>query len=266
MFSLPTLAGRFPFRIGTTSYIVPADMETNVRVLADKVDDVELLFFESHEVGALPSRETIRTLGEVAYFEELSFTVHLPLDCRLGHLDAAEREKSADKCRRIVDLTAPLEPFAYVLHLYWDGDETALFDEACRLQDRLVGTLSKTILRALDPARLCIENLAYPFEWVTPVAETLGLSFCLDVGHIFVGGYPLDEYLDRYLSRARVVHLHGVQGVRDHRAVSCLPDDILKQIYSRLSSDTSYDRVVTLEVFNEKDLKASAFAMESLIR
>jgi hypothetical protein len=51
MLSFPTLAGRFPFRMGTTSFIVPADMETNVRFSASKFDDIELRFFESHEVS-----------------------------------------------------------------------------------------------------------------------------------------------------------------------------------------------------------------------
>jgi sugar phosphate isomerase/epimerase len=266
MFSLPTLAGRFPFRLGTTSYIVPADMETNVRILADKVDDVELLFFESHELSPLPGRETIRALRSIAWFENLSYTVHLPLDCWLGHPEKRERERSANRCRRVIDRTGPLDPLAYILHLRGDRDGPEPVDDVPGWQTRIVATLEETVLKAVDPSLVCIETLGYPFEWVTPVAESLGLSFCLDVGHILMGGYPLDEYLDRFLARARVIHLHGVRNNRDHNAVSCLPDGLLKQIYSSLVLDSVTHRVVTLEVFNQKDLKVSASAMESLIQ
>ena len=44
------LKGRLPFRLGTTSYILPSDMITNVAMLAPFVDDVELLFFELEEL------------------------------------------------------------------------------------------------------------------------------------------------------------------------------------------------------------------------
>lgn len=265
MFSLPTLAGRFPFRLGTTSYVVPADMETNVRILADKVDDVELLFFESHEVSALPSPVVVRSLKSIAQLENLSYTVHLPLDCRLGHPDRNERERSADKCRRVIDLTEPLDPLAFVLHLPIDRVRTGPVGDVHGWQSRIADTLEDTVLRALDPARVCIENLDYPFEWVTPVVDALHLSFCLDIGHVLMGGYPLDEYLSLFFSRARVVHLHGVMNHRDHRAVSCLPEGLLKRLYSRFCLDASSRRVVTLEVFNESELKASARAMEALV-
>ena len=38
-----------PFRLGTTSYIIPADILPNVRYLADKVDDIELVLFEADD-------------------------------------------------------------------------------------------------------------------------------------------------------------------------------------------------------------------------
>jgi len=36
----------YPFRLGTTSYVIPADILANVRHLAGKVQDVELVLFE----------------------------------------------------------------------------------------------------------------------------------------------------------------------------------------------------------------------------
>jgi hypothetical protein len=59
MLSFPTLAGRFPFRLGATSFIVPADMETNVHFLASKVDDVLVLRAQLVDtLGGTLARET----------------------------------------------------------------------------------------------------------------------------------------------------------------------------------------------------------------
>ena len=59
-----------PFRIGTTSYIIPADILPNVVYLAGKVDDVELVLFEVEEGGGnLPEAVAShwgRILGVVA--------------------------------------------------------------------------------------------------------------------------------------------------------------------------------------------------------
>ena len=37
---------KYPFRLGTTSYIIPADILPNVIYLSDQVQDIELILFE----------------------------------------------------------------------------------------------------------------------------------------------------------------------------------------------------------------------------
>src|SRR5262245_25369283 len=74
-----------PFRLGTTSYIIPDDILPNVRYLADKVQDVELVLFEVDDgPNNLPSSETVAELAALADAHDLTYTVHLPLDLRLG--------------------------------------------------------------------------------------------------------------------------------------------------------------------------------------
>ncbi len=51
---LKSLKNRFPFRLGTTSYIIPADLMTNVRLLSPLVDDIELVLFEADDESNLP--------------------------------------------------------------------------------------------------------------------------------------------------------------------------------------------------------------------
>jgi len=44
-----SLKGLFPFRPGTTSYIIPGEIEPNVRHLGGMVDDIEIVLFQSDE-------------------------------------------------------------------------------------------------------------------------------------------------------------------------------------------------------------------------
>ena len=50
----------YPFRLGTTSYIIPADILPNARYLAGKIRDIELILFEVDDgPNNLPSTEVI---------------------------------------------------------------------------------------------------------------------------------------------------------------------------------------------------------------
>ena len=51
----------YPFRLGTTSYIIPDDILPNARFLADKVDDIELVLFEVDDgPNNLPTPQTLK--------------------------------------------------------------------------------------------------------------------------------------------------------------------------------------------------------------
>lgn len=94
-------------RIGTTSYIIPDDILPNVRYLADKVDDIELVLFESEEMSNLPDEKTIRELSLLGESHDLSYTVHFPLDIYPGSRDQQERSRFLRTIERIVTLTEP---------------------------------------------------------------------------------------------------------------------------------------------------------------
>lgn len=105
------------FRTGTTSYIIPADILPNVEFLAPRVDDVQLVLFETDEYGSnLPDAALRRRLNELAAEHGLTYTVHLPLDLRLGDGDE-ETHISLVKARRVIEATRELRPFAYTVHL-----------------------------------------------------------------------------------------------------------------------------------------------------
>jgi hypothetical protein len=93
----------YPFRLGTTSYVLPADILPNVRFLAGKVQDVELVLFEVDDgPNNLPPPHVIAELAALAEAHALTFTVHLPLDLRLcvgrdeGHTALVKAHKVID--------------------------------------------------------------------------------------------------------------------------------------------------------------------------
>lgn len=257
---------RFPFRFGTTSYIIPADIIPNVEFLRDKVDDIELVLFESDEFSNLPSPGDMEKLAEMAEQSELTYSVHLPLDVYLGHAERAERERSVDKCLRIIELTRDLPKSAYVMHFEagpgvdinaFSASANTLFTEA--LRDSIAMLLQGTD----EPASaFCVENLNYPFELVRPVVEEFGLSLTLDVGHLEYYGFPTAEYLKRYLPHAKVLHMHGTLYGKDHNSLAFMKPEALDLVMSFLDDFPDPLRVFTLEIFSRDDFEASCRVME----
>ena len=260
---------QFPFRFGTSSYIIPADIMPNIEFLKDKVDDVELVLFESDEFSNLPSPEDMQKLAEMAEEWALTYSVHLPLDVYFGHPERGERERSVGKCLRIIELTRDLPKSAYVMHFEagpgvninaFSKDENRLFTEA--LRDSVAMLLKGS---AVPASAFCAENLNYPFELVWPVVEEFGLSVTLDVGHLEYYGFPTGEYLERYLPHAKVLHMHGTLNGKDHNSLAFMRPEALDLVMKALTDIPVPDRVFTLEIFSEEDFNSSSRVMERYI-
>ena len=257
---------KYPFRLGTSSYIIPDDILPNVRYLAGKVQDIELVLFESDEFSNLPTPEVIAELVALAAEHDLTYSVHLPLDVYLGNDDPAERERSVGKCRRIIELTRELPKSAFVMHFEaGKGVDINEFSDEERL--RFAGNLADSAKMLLDgcgePASMfCAENLNYPFEIVWPVVEQFGFSVTLDVGHLEYFGFPTTDYLDRYLSRARVLHMHGTKEGRDHNSLAYMNPEALDLVVEALRKAEGEPKVFTLEIFSEADFLSSVETLE----
>jgi sugar phosphate isomerase/epimerase len=251
-----SLKNRFPFRLGTTSYIIPAELLPNVAFLADKVDDIELVLFESHEYSNLPDAATVGKLKELADRCDLTYTVHLPLDTWMGHKEASVRRQSVDKCLRVIERMAPLSPFAYVVHFHADQRGAHPSPEMERWIEGHRQSV-EMLLRHVDARDLCVEVLDYPYDLIDGIVSDYGLGVCLDIGHLLLYGYEPEEELDRHLSRARVLHLHGVEDGQDHRSLTNVPAGLLATLIERLGNGLNQARVVTMEIFDEGALAQS---------
>lgn len=247
------------FTLGTTSYIIPADILPNVEWLAGKVHDIQLILFETDEYGSnLPDATLRRRLRELAAAHGLTYSVHLPLDLRLADGGAATHA-SILKAHKVIDATLELMPSAYTVHLdgrrlprEFGGDGSQSL-AAWRAE-------SATALRAVaarlpDPAMLCIENLE---NWdpaaFAPLFDELPVSRTMDIGHFWLEKKPVMPTLAEWLPRTRVIHLHGV-GTRDHQSLTHAPREELHRTLEFLREN--FTGIVTLEVFNEADFTSS---------
>lgn len=243
--SLPNIKHRFGFRVGLPSYVYPADLLFNVRNLAPVVDDIEVVLFESDDVSNMPDTETITKLAELAAEWDLTYTIHLPIDRKLGAPSKKERDALTDQALRIFDLTAPLKPWAWILHASGiavkepPGCPAKWVEDADQAVERIAAA-------APDRERLCLENLGFPFEWCEPWLDRFGLGICIDFGHLWLTETDVTAHLARYLKRCRVIHFHGFCEGHDHLSLDVLPDDVFDSILADLCSFTG---VVTAEVF-----------------
>jgi len=277
-----------PYRIGTTSYIVPDDILPNVAFLAERVDDIELVLFESQEASNLPKREDIEALQDWQQKADLSFTVHLPIDAPLGSEDESVRQDAVARCLRVLELTKPLKPLGWLLHL--DGrqrgeqpaeDLDGWLEALERSVRSIVGQTSSSAasfsnLRTgtsaphsgpseYDARDFCIETLDYPFEIIEPLVRRNGLSVCLDIGHLLMWKRSVDEHFDRFGDLCRVVHLHGIRDGKDHRDIGAIDRPVLEGLVTRLGAPDAPPRVLTLEVFGREDFEASMKFLKEIL-
>ena len=168
----------------------------------------------------------------------------------MGHQEASVRQQSVDKCLRVIERTAPLSPFAYIIHFHGDQrGENPSPDLARWIEGHRCSV--ERLLQAVDAQSLCVEQLDYPYDLIEDIVRDYQLSVCLDIGHLLLYGIAPEDYLDRYLPRTRVLHLHGVEKGHDHRSLAFLPAGLLTTLIDRLGSGPPKSRVLTLEIFDE---------------
>jgi len=239
----------YPWRLGAPSFVLPADIAANVEKLAPLVDDVQLLFFESADRTLLTQPLDLEFLRQCAEAWQLSFTVHLPLDIRLGHPEKSERTRGLAEIARLVEELTPLSPRCFDLHLV---RETGIAAE--QWQENLAVSLAELAGDLGERKGLIgVENIDYPLALVAPLVAEHGFSFCLDLGHFLHYGHGLEQ-VPGLLGKTGHVHCHGVDNGQDHQA---LHDREQAGRLGQWLAAAGYQGVVTLEMYSLEKLSAS---------
>lgn len=265
----PSLKGKLPCRVGTSSYVIPSGILPNVEALASRVDDVELVLFESDDVSNLPSANMVEHLAMVARRKELSYTVHLPLDVKLGSADESVRSGSVRKCLGVRERLDHASPFAYVLHLAvrdYPGSQSLSGPDLERWREAVGSSVRDLLAGGFSPGDICVETLAYPFEYAEPIVEEYNLRVCLDIGHVILNGYDINQYIERLWPNTRIIHAHGIKNGQDHCSLEHMDSELLMNIINRMKKDHEIERVFTVEVFNTSDFASSMNVLNGLAR
>lgn len=240
-------------RLGTTSYIYPDDIIANARKLAGRISDIELVIFQvDHYGNNLPDLETVKELFRLGAEHGMTYTVHLPLD-----LGLAGETPNLEKALQVIRSTSGLTPHGYIVHL--DEHTSRGSYDLKRWEANSLASLNILIRETGAPHLICVENLEnqHP-DMIDSLLEQLPISSCPDVGHFWKQGLDPLPFLERWLPRSRVVHIHGI-GKRDHQSLSLVTNEKLDPVVRLLSR--SFRGVVTIEVFSETDLEDSLVAL-----
>jgi len=231
--------------------VLPADVSENVGFLAERIDDIQLLFFESASQAALPHKVDVSYLKSVASEHNVTYTVHLPTDLSLGSSKQVHRDQAVEEILRVMDELAPLAPQAFDLHLNIESgiEKVVWLENLHKSFSDLTGRLG------LDRSRIAVENIDYPFSIVRPLVLEHGFSLCLDIGHALRYGEDADLLIED-IPLAKHIHFHGVEGGRDHQEISSTQEDLCRDLGDALVTK-KYTGVLTVEVYSPGALEKS---------
>jgi sugar phosphate isomerase/epimerase len=255
--------GSYPFKIGCTSYVIPDAIIPNVEFMADKVDDIELVLFESQEASNLPDSNTVLLLQQIGRKENVTYSIHFPIDLHAGAPDKHMRNMLLDRITAIITATAQLPVSGYLLH--FEGLSSIQQNENCTHWYRRVEEFCfrLTDKHLVDPSLICIENLSYPPELHAGIVKKYSFSNCIDLGHLWLQRTYWESYVNDTLPATKIIHLHGVDPDRkDHQSLSV--HNNTGQLNRLVALLKNYTGILTLEVFSEHDTFESLKLLEEL--
>lgn len=226
-------------------------------MLGPYLDEIELLLFESG-YDSLPSKHEIKELSVLAKEFDITYDIHLPIDISLGDEDRSIRRRAIESVQRVIDLTLPLIPSVYTLHLSFNEDSNKI-DSINKWQEHIYESMEQLLSMGIKSRSVAIENLMYPFEWLKKVISSLNLSVCIDIGHLIQMNADIKEFFDKYRNKISIIHLHGVKNNLDHLSLDKLTDNETSDIIEILKT---YAGIAIIEVFSYNNLQASLKYLE----
>jgi len=259
--------------VGTTSFIDPGPIVDNVKKLGKMFDEIELLVFESlpfmtknGPVPVLPRADEIDELAGLSREFGVTYNIHLPVDVSFTASSKEERILAVDTIKQVVDLCSPLNLSTHTLHLEFTPETTEGKAGVEKWQDRALESLEILCPFLNHPSDISIETLEYSPEYLFKILDNIDVALCIDAGHLIKYNYDIKALFDRYGHRVPLIHLHGVDFSTkipaDHQGLDKTPMD---RFLPTLDVLKSFDGVVSIEVFNRRNLQDSVDFLNHLI-
>ncbi len=242
--------GKYPFRLGTTSFIYPDLYSENVRRLGPFVDEIELLFFESRHPDSLPNDYEVKELFRLKKEFDITYNIHLPTDISIAAANPNERKFAVDSISKVIETTSILDPVTYTLHIPYES-----YPGGSNLwQAYALKGLRTLLINGMNSKLISVETLDYSSELLIDIVEELDLSVCLDIGHLIVDGYDPIKIFNNFKERISIIHLHGVNNGADHVSLDLLTKKDFLNVQKILKNFTGS---LSIEVFSFSDLERS---------
>lgn len=254
------------FVISAPTMVFGTDLVENVQKLSSVVDHVEIVLFHTPDLHNVPDRKEIITVKEILAEKKLTCSVHLPASLEVAASEAPKRHRAIQLATEMVEHLDMLNPRYYILHVpitpptliaqpgsYLHEPEVPEFGAWAQ---RAFGALAVIQMRTGLNHRLLVENINYSPAFLEPLWREGLCAFCLDIGHLLLGGESVRKNLERHLPVIREIHLHGVIACEEHLSLDVLSIERVRSWFQRLS-EFGYRGVLNIEVFDPEDLKKS---------
>jgi len=222
------------FKLATTSFIKKDTRLNNAIYLASKVDEVELLYFDSKHSHDLPDEEEVLKLQRI----ELSYNIHMPIDLNL------KDKRDWQVIINFAEKLKMLKPSTYTIHPVYDS---VFFKELENFTE--------------DFGSVSIENIDNNLKIFETIMD-MPIDICFDIGHAILFDVDIYKFIEKYGSKISHIHLHGVTNSKDHKDISYLESNLLKFIIDFANSKRL---TLCLEIFNETDFVNSMKIFENYL-
>lgn len=236
-------------------------VEFSRAAIDDGFSVLELSMDAKHIIPNSYTHESITHLAELKDNLGTSFSVHLPFwSVELASFNKHVQQGSVESTIEAINMVTPLEPETYVLHV--TGGLAAEFTSLSFAEN--LGTIIASLLSAfslssleeilsrtdLEPRKLAIENVQFPFAVTRELIDELDLSICFDTAHLLSRMSGTESIMDFYRNnKDRIAEIHlqdgtyremdGVIAREDHVTLGhgLMGNTVLREFLLELASD-----------------------------
>ncbi|MFW5995852.1 MAG: cobamide remodeling phosphodiesterase CbiR [Halanaerobiaceae bacterium] len=224
-------------------------------------------------------KKLMQKLRQLKKDYNIKYSVHFPFWwVNIAIPEPEVRKASVRVIKNCINLTAPLQPTHFVLHVFKGvfkrvnkslAGEKVKSSSRSRIYQYACESIEKIISELDNPDQLCIENLLNSnLEYLINLMEEYNTSFCYDIGHKYMHDTEELSFLEEYGERIKSIHAHNIRLVQpdknrrrfykmeDHYSISkgAINFDRVLKILEKIN----YQETIIIEVKRHEDAVSSA--------